>query len=88
MKVPQGLVPLPQQHPFAINHLMVKDEDWLVTEEAMAFLNVSRSTLYRLRSNGILPAFKLGRVVVYPKSLLNKCMLMGAIISMGKGPQP
>ena len=58
---------------------MAKDEQWLTTEDVMQHLNISKSSVYRLRVNKKLPAFKLGGTIVYPKSLINKMLLTHAI---------
>ena len=54
------------------NAKLLKNEEWLTTEEVMDHLNISRSTLYRLRKQQHLPSFKLGRIPMYPKHLLNQ----------------
>ncbi|MHA7943239.1 helix-turn-helix transcriptional regulator [Formosa sp. 3Alg 14/1] len=38
-----------------------KDEEWLNTDQVIAYLNISRSTLYRLRKYHRIPSLKLGR---------------------------
>jgi hypothetical protein len=40
----------------------------------MKHLKISRSSVYRLRVKNLLPAYKLGHTVVYPKSLINKIL--------------
>ena len=51
---------------------LLENEVWLTTEQAMTHLNVSRSTMYRLRKQHNIPSFKLGHIPIYPKFLLNK----------------
>ncbi|WP_179315340.1 helix-turn-helix domain-containing protein [Winogradskyella undariae] len=56
-----------------------ENEIWLTIEQAMAHLNVSRSTIYRLRKEHSIPCFKLGNTPMFPKHLLNKILLQRAI---------
>lgn len=58
---------------------LLENEVWLTTEEAMVHLNVSRSTMYRLRKQHNIPSFKLGHSPMYPKHLLNKLFIHMAI---------
>ncbi|AUC84317.1 hypothetical protein CW731_02940 [Polaribacter sp. ALD11] len=58
---------------------LFENEVWLTTEEAMAHLNVSRSTMYRLRKHHNIPSFKLGHSPMYPKHLLNKLFIHKAL---------
>lgn len=58
---------------------LLENEVWLTTEQAMAHLNVSRSTMYRLRKKHNIPSFKLGHSPMYPKHLLNKLFLHKAL---------
>lgn len=58
---------------------LLEKEIWLTTEEAMAYLNVSRSTMYRLRKNHHIPSTKIGHSPMYPKCLLNKFLINRAI---------
>ena len=46
---------------------LLENEIWLTTEEIMEHLNVSRSTIYRLRKKHNIPNFKLGHSPMYPK---------------------
>lgn len=64
-------------------HLLEK-EVWLTTEEAMAYLNVSRSTMYRLRKQHDIPNLKIGRSPMYPKYLLNKLFIRKALGNVNK----
>ncbi|GAB7256495.1 helix-turn-helix domain-containing protein [uncultured Polaribacter sp.] len=74
-----------KQKPTALNkHLqydaqLLENEVWLTTEQAMAHLNVSRSTMYRLRKQHNIPSFKLGHSPMYPKHLLNKLFITKAL---------
>ncbi|WP_435138296.1 helix-turn-helix domain-containing protein [Formosa sp. A9] len=61
---------------------MILNEDWYTNEDLMAHLNISKSTLYRLRAKNNIPAFKLGRTVIYPKNYINKFLLQGALQSL------
>ncbi|UMB54634.1 helix-turn-helix domain-containing protein [Lutibacter sp. A64] len=68
------------QHPYLeFDAHLLENEVWLTTEEAMAHLNVSRSTIYRLRKQQRIPNFKLGHIPMYPKHLLNKMLMHRAI---------
>lgn len=58
---------------------LLENEVWLTTEEAMAHLHISRSTIYRLRKQRHIPSFKLGNIPMYPKHLLNKMFMLKAI---------
>jgi predicted DNA-binding transcriptional regulator AlpA len=53
---------------------MASNEEWYTTEDVMKHLKISRSSVYRLRVKNLLPAYKLGHTVVYPKSLINKIL--------------
>ncbi|CDF80035.1 HTH domain protein [Formosa agariphila KMM 3901] len=55
-----------------------KNEEWLTIDATMKHLNVSRSTIYRLRKLGMIPSFKLGGVLLFPKSFLNQLLLHGS----------
>ena len=63
---------------------LLKKEEWLTTEEVMKHLNVSRSTLYRLRKKHNIPNFKLGRIPIYPRHLLNKVFMHKALSNISK----
>lgn len=63
---------------------LLESEKWLTTEEAMAHLNVSRSTLYRLRKQHNIPNFKLGHSPMYPKHLLNRLFIRKALGNIHK----
>lgn len=63
---------------------LFENEVWLTTEEAMTHLNVSRSTMYRLRKQHNIPSFKLGRIPMYPKHLLNKLFMHKALGNVSK----
>ena len=62
-----------------IDPILANDEEWYTTEDLMRHLNISRSTLYRLRVNNKLPAFKMGNIIVYPKRLINVTLLKQAL---------
>ena len=63
---------------------LLKNEVWLTTEQAMAYLKVSRSTMYRLRKQHNIPNIKLGHIPMYPKYLLNKMFIRKALGNMHK----
>ena len=58
-----------------IDPVMASNEQWYTTEDVMKHLNISRSSVYRLRVKNELPAYKLGHMIVFPKSLINKILL-------------
>lgn len=62
----------------------LENEVWLTTEQTMAHLNVSRSTMYRLRKDRNIPNFKLGNIPMYPKHLLNKLFMRKALRNIKK----
>ena len=82
MKHNTGVTPNPFDNKMVIDIQMAKDETWLTTEDVIKHLKISRSSLYRLRGTNAIPAFKLGRTVVYPKSLINKFMLERALTEL------
>ena len=63
---------------------LTENEVWLTTEQAMVHLNVSRSTMYRLRKQHNIPSFKLGHSPMYPKHLLNKLFMRKALGNVNK----
>ena len=63
---------------------LLKNEIWLTTEEAMILLNISRSTIYRLRKKQNIPNVKLGHSPLYPKHLLNKMFMNKALDNLNK----
>ncbi|MDO6801933.1 helix-turn-helix domain-containing protein [Wenyingzhuangia sp. 1_MG-2023] len=63
---------------------LLENEIWLTTEEAMLHLNLSRSTIYRLRKNQDIPTFKLGGIPMYPKHFLNKLFIQKSISNLEK----
>lgn len=58
---------------------LLENEVWLTNEQITTHLNVSLSTIYRLRKKHSIPNFKLGGSPVYPKHLLNKLFLKKAM---------
>lgn len=62
---------------------LLENEVWLTTEQAMIHLNVSRSTMYRLRKQHNIPSFKLGHSPMYPQHLLNKLFMHKAFDNLG-----
>ncbi len=63
---------------------LLENETWLTTEDVIEHLNVSRSTLYRLRKKHNIPSFKLGNIPMYPKHLLNKLFMHKALGNVSK----
>mgnify|MGYP003636549923 CR=1 FL=1 len=63
---------------------LFENEVWLTTEEVMTHLNVSRSTMYRLRKKHNIPSCKLGKMPMYPKHLLNKLFIHKALGNVKK----
>jgi len=61
---------------------LLENEIWLTTEEAMIHLNISRSTIYRLRKQKNIPNLKVGNSTIYPKHLLNKLFIQKAILNV------
>ena len=58
---------------------LLENEVWLTNQQITTHLNISRSTLYRLRKKHNIPSFKLGGTPIYPKHLLNKLFLRKAM---------
>lgn len=79
MKTGKKHMPVADHSHIEFDTYLLENEVWLTTEEAMAYLNVSRSTIYRLRKQHNIPNFKLGRMPMYPKFLLNKLFIQKAI---------
>lgn len=51
-----------------------KEDVFLTTEEACQMARVSRPTLYRWKSNGLIPFIKVGKNVRYKKSDLTELL--------------
>ncbi len=84
MKKEKKYQPAVQNTHLEFDSYLLENEVWLTTEQAMEYLNVSRSTMYRLRKQHNIPSFKLGHIPIYPKHLLNKLfihMALGNIIT-------
>lgn len=79
MKKEKKQQPAVQNKYLAYDAHLLENEVWLTTEQAMAHLNVSRSTMYRLRKQHNIPSFKLGHSPMYPKHLLNKLFINKAL---------
>jgi hypothetical protein len=79
MKKEKKHLPVPENKHLEFDHHLLENEVWLTTEEAMIHLNVSRSTMYRLRKKKLIPSFKLGHSPMYPKHLLNKLFMHRAL---------
>ena len=56
-------------------------EEWLDDQAMLKMFKISASTLYRLRKNGQIPFVKIGAKYIYPKTLINKFLM----IKMFKG---
>ena len=41
----------------------IDGDDWLVSPDAAKYLGLTATTLYRLIDDGLLPAYKMGRVI-------------------------
>jgi excisionase family DNA binding protein len=79
VKAPNTLTPINESNTLRIDAAMAKDEVWLTTEDVMKHLNMSRSSVYRLRVSNKLPAYRLGRTIMYPKSFINTFLLSNAV---------
>ena len=75
MKSKKPQKPVNQNPHLEFDAHLLENEEWLTTEQAMIHLNVSRSTMYRLRKQHNVPNFKLGRSPMYQKKLLNKLFI-------------
>lgn len=58
---------------------MIANEEWYTTNDIMQHFNISRSSLYRLRNNNEIPTLKLGGIIMFPKSLINKLLMDKAL---------
>jgi len=58
---------------------MVANEEWYTISDIMRLFGISRSSVYRLRNNKQLPVYKLGGIIVFPKSLTNKLLMDKAL---------
>ena len=79
---PKPLHTFDAQQPLFVDAKMAQNEEWYTIESLMLHLNVSRSSVYRMRNANLLPCYKLGRTVVFPKSLINKMMLLKSLQDM------
>ncbi|WP_299778641.1 helix-turn-helix domain-containing protein [uncultured Formosa sp.] len=71
-------IPQSQIENIHLDPYLFKNEEWLTTDQAIAHLNISRSTLYRLRKQHRVPSLKLGGSPIFPKHYLNKVLLLRA----------
>lgn len=71
--------PTPENKDVKIDANLIENEVWLTTEEVLEHLNISRSTLYRLRKRHQIIAVKIGSSPMFPKRLLNKILLVKSI---------
>lgn len=53
----------------------IKEDEWFNSEEAAAYLKVSKKTLLNMTSSGAIPYCKLGRSNRYNKAALNRLLL-------------
>lgn len=53
----------------------MNNEVWLNIQEVMDYLKISKSTLYRLSKQDIIPNYKLGNMRMYPKNLINRIFI-------------
>ena len=51
-------------------------EEWIDDQAVQKKFNISASTLYRLRKNEQIPFVKMGGKCLYPKTLINKILLV------------
>ncbi|TVZ60174.1 helix-turn-helix protein [Flavobacteriaceae bacterium MAR_2010_105] len=75
---------LPQQEPtlgYTIDPSLATMEEWFTTEDVMKHLNMSRSSVYRRRRSGDIPAFKLGNIFLYPKRLINGILMEKSMLN-------
>ena len=49
-------------------------KQWMHASDVMLFLKISRSTLYRMCSNGQIPYTRLGNVRLFPVEVLQKLL--------------
>ena len=71
--------PVPEeqsQGSLLVDAQMLQEEEWLTTADVMSLFKISRTTIYRLKAANKLPAYKLGGTLVFPKSLINKILLL------------
>jgi len=80
----QKPTPKNQNNHVKIGNKLLKNEVWLTSEEAMVHLNISKSTLYRMRKKKNIPSFKLGGIPMYPKYLLNRIFLNKSLNNLKK----
>lgn len=79
--------PTPVHQHVKIDAKLIKDEEWLTTEQVLEYLNISRSTLSRLRKKHQILSVKIGSSPMFPKSLMNKMLLLKGIRKInGKNP--
>jgi excisionase family DNA binding protein len=81
-KKPKKPKPTPVNKDVKIDAKLIKNEEWLTTEEMLKHLNISRSTLYRLRKKHQIIAVKIGSSPMFPKNLLNKILILKSISNL------
>ena len=79
MKKEKPTKPVVQNPHVDFDARLFENEVWLTIEKITAHLNISRSTLYRLRKKHNIPSFMLGGSPIFPKHLLNKMFLRKAM---------
>ena len=75
-KKPKALQVKPVKPQDAVDASLWKKEIWVNTAEVMKLLNLSRSSVHRLRIKGELPSSKLGGTVMYPKSFISRLLFV------------
>lgn len=71
--------PKPKNQHVKINSKLIENEEWLTTEQVIEHLNISRSTLSRMRKKKQILFVKIGSSPMYPKSLLNKMLQLRSL---------
>lgn len=57
-----------------MNYQQTPLEDWLRKEDVLDMLNISERTLQTLRSNGTMPYTKLGGIIFYKRSDIQRIL--------------
>lgn len=68
--------PTPVNKHVKLDAELIKNEEWLTTQQVLIHLKISRSTLYRMRKNQQIIGVKIGSSPMFPKSLINKTFLL------------
>ena len=51
---------------------MNQEQNMISLKEAMKYLDISRTTLHRLTKEGMIPAYKVGRLVKYKREEIDE----------------